>query len=164
MDWSKVHYSAFKDQDAVDDCVFRAEELAEKCDNEEAAIKLLKCIERLRSVEKIFFVPAIVMSWEEMALSYIESNEAVFECVHYPQIQAIYNKGFEAFSSLENHVKTNRLPQEALFGMIHGFNIDVKTFNKFCQRYNKETLQPYRCHDLTLYDHYMKWLEGKDEY
>ena len=157
MDWSKIHYNAFGSQKAVDECVCEAEQLAEQCDNEQTAIDLLKKIEYLRSVEQVYFVPAIVMSWEEMALSYISSNYAVFECVHYPQIQEIYNKGFEAFSALEEHVKNKMLPEDALFGMIHGFNMDIQAFNKFCKQYGKDIFPPYICKDTTLFKHYQDW-------
>lgn len=160
MDWSKVHYNAFGSQEAVDDCVLKSEQLAEKCDNEETAIKLLKRIEYLRSVEQVYFVPAIVISWEEMALSYINSDEAIFECVHYPQMQDIYNKGFEAFSSLESHVINKKLPEKALFSMIRGFNLDVHTFNKFCKKYGKDILPPYICKDPVLNKNYKKWKTG----
>ena len=92
-----------------------------------------------------------------MALSYIESPAAVFECVHYEQINEMHKKGFGAFNSLEQHVLNGFLPQEALFGMIHGFNIDVKFFNKYCKKYHQQPFDYYQCVNDELRQKYNLW-------
>ena len=155
----KLPYNnSFLNQEDVDKYVLETEKLAEKVNDEESAIDLYKHISRLKSVEELYFVPDIVMSWEEMALSYIESSAAVFECVHYEQISEIHKKGFEAFKSLEQHVLNGLLPQEALFGMIHGFNVDVKNFNKCCKKYHQEPFDYYQCVNGELQQKYNLWL------
>ena len=150
----------FTDQEGVDKYVLETEEYAEQCQDEETAIKLYKRISRLQTASQLYFVPDIVFSWEEMALSYIESPAAVFECVHYEQIQKMHERGFQAFKSLEQHVINNVLPADALFGMIHGFNVDIKEFNKFCKKYHQEPFDYYKCSDSKLQQKYDLWIGG----
>lgn len=149
--------NTFKDQQEVDEYVLETEEIASNVNNEKDAINLYKCIIRLKNVEELFFIPHIVLSWEEMALSFIESPAAVFECVYYEQISEIHKKGFLAFETLETHVLNNKLPEEALFGMIHGFNLDVYHFNKLCKKYHQEDFDYYVCRDTNLRQKYYNW-------
>ncbi|MBR3208735.1 MAG: hypothetical protein IKF82_00545 [Bacilli bacterium] len=72
---NKIHYKHFNNQEDVDQYILATEELATQCDNEEIALKLLNNIECLKTVENIYFVPAVILSWEEMALSYVTSTE-----------------------------------------------------------------------------------------
>jgi hypothetical protein len=155
-------FNPFSSQKEVDKYVLKTEELAEEVMDEENAIILYKRISCLKRVQDFYFVPEIVLSWEEMALSFIESPAAVFECVHYEQITKIHQQGFEAFQSLEKHVLNNLLPEDALFGMIHGFNIDVKQFNKYCKKYHQEPFDYYKCHNDTLQQRYNLWLMEED--
>lgn len=150
--------NSFLDQDDVDQYVLKTEEIADQVKDEKTAITLYKRISRLKSVSDLYFIPDIVLSWEEMALCYIESQEAVFECVHYEQIAEIHKRGFSAFQSLEQHVLNNKMPEEALFGMIHGFNVDVKQFNKYCKKYHQEPFDYYQCSDDDLKEKYNIWL------
>lgn len=151
----------FTSQEAVDKYVAETEDVAYGVDNEKAAMELYKRISRLKTVSELYFVPDIVLSWEEMALSFIESPAAVFECVHYEQIQDMHKRGFEAFKALEQHVLNNMLPAEALFGMIHGFNVDVKQFNKFCKKYHQEPFDYYQCVNDDLQQRYNLWIGGQ---
>ena len=148
----------FVDQDEVDQYVLDTEEIADQVKDEKTAMSLYKRISRLKTVSELYFVPDIVFSWEEMALCYIESPAAVFECVHYEQIQEMHKRGFEAFQSLEQHVLNQMLPAEALFGMIHGFNVDVKEFNKYCKKYHQEPFDYYKCVNDSLQQKYNLWL------
>lgn len=151
----------FTSQEAVDKYVAETEDVAYGVDNEKAAMELYKRISRLKTVSELYFVPDVVLSWEEMALSFIESPAAVFECVHYEQIQDMHKRGFEAFEALEQHVLNDMLPAEALFGMIHGFNVDVKQFNKFCKKYHQEPFDYYQCVNDDLQQRYNLWIGGQ---
>lgn len=151
----------FTSQEAVDKYIAETEDVAYGVDNEKAAMELYKRISRLKTVSELYFVPDIVLSWEEMALCFIESPAAVFECVHYEQIQDMHKRGFEAFKALEQHVLNNMLPAEALFGMIHGFNVDVKQFNKFCKKYHQEPFDYYQCVNDDLQQRYNLWIGGQ---
>ena len=150
--------NSFLDQDDVDQYILETEALADQVFDEERAIQLYKRISRLKSVSDLYFIPDIVLSWEEMALSYIESSEAIFQCVHYEQISEMHKRGFAAFQSLEQHVLNNKMPEEALFGMIHGFNVDVKQFNKYCKKYHQEPFDYYQCSNDDLQQKYKLWL------
>lgn len=154
----------FKDQNEVDQYVLQTEELAENTFDEESAIELYQRISRLRTVEELFFVPDIVLSWEEMALSMIDSPAAVFEAVQYDYMCELHKKGFEAFQNLEYHVLNETIPEEALFGMIHGFNVDLLSFNKYCKKYHQETLDYYICRDDELRQKYIEWSNNKNYY
>lgn len=152
---------SFLNQEEVDAYVLETEKIAEETFDEESAIELYKRVSRLRTVEELYFVPDIVLSWEEMALSMIESEFAIFECVYYEQLCDIHKRGFKAFKNLEQHVLEGRIPEEALFGMIHGFNVDVYSFNKYCKKYHQDILDYYICVDNSLQQKYTKWAQGK---
>jgi hypothetical protein len=153
--------SSFCSQDDVDQYVLETEKLAEEVSDEESAIKLYKRISILKLASELYFVPDILFSWEEMALCYIESPAAVFECVHYEHIEKIHQRGFKAFKTLEGHVLNNLVSEDVLFGMIHGFNIDVKQFNKYCKKYLQEPFDYYQCDNDELQQRYNIWLEEK---
>lgn len=150
--------NSFSNQEDVDKYVLETEKLAEEVNDEESAIKLYKHISHLKSVEELYFVPDIVWSWEEMALSYIESTAAVFECVYYEQMHDVHKRGVEAFQSLEQDVLNGFLSQDVLFGLIHGFNVDFKFFNKYCKKYHQEPFDYYQCVSDELQQKYNIWL------
>lgn len=152
--------SSFKTQEEVDQYVMETESLVDDVIDEESAIKLFKRISILKNVSEIFFVPEIVFSWEELALCYIESNAAVFECVYYEQIAKMHKQGFDAFRSLEQHVLNDMIPKDAFFGMVHGFNMDVKQFNKYCKKYHQKTFDYYKCSNDSLQQEYTLWIDG----
>lgn len=154
--------SEFNNQQDVDRFVLKTEGLAEEVDNETTAIQLYKNISYLKAASELYFVPDIIFSWEELALYYIESPAAVFECVHYEQIEKMHQQGFDVFRSLEQHVLNNLLPADALFGLIHGFNIDVKEFNKYCKKYHKEQFDYYKCDNDNLEQRYQIWLTEEE--
>lgn len=154
----------FTTQEEVDAYILETEKLAEETFDEESAIELYQRVSRLRTVESLFFVPAVVLSWEEMALSMIESEAAIFELVPYQHMCEIHKKGFEAFSNLETHVLNDYIPEEALFGMIHGFNVDLLSFNKYCKKYHQETLDYYKCQNDELQKRYIIWSNNKKYY
>ena len=79
-----MSFSFFKSQEEVDQYVAETEELAENTFDEETALELYKRIYLLRTVEEIYFVPDIVLSWEEMALSMI--SEKVFLKLVYKEV------------------------------------------------------------------------------
>lgn len=79
-----MSFSFFKSQEEVNQYVAETEELAEKTFDEETALELYKRICLLRSVEELFFVPDIVLSWEEMALSMI--SEELFMKLIYKEV------------------------------------------------------------------------------
>ena len=153
--------NSFLDQNDVDQYLLETEEIADQVFDEKKAIELYKRISRLKSVSDLYFIPEIVLSWEEMALCYIESPSAIFECVHYEQIAEMHKRGFAAFKSLEQHVLNDKMPEEALFGMIHGFNVDVKQFNKYCKKYHQEPFDYYQCANIDLQQKYNSWLDVK---
>ena len=154
----------FESQKEVDDYVLETEEIAANVNDEKTAVELYQRVSRLRTVESLFFVPAIVLSWEEMALSMIESEAAVFETVQYEYMAKIHKRGFEAFQRLEEHVLNDLFPEEALFGMIHGFNVDLLSFNKYCKKYHQETFDYYSCCNRDLQNKYFKWANNKKYY
>ena len=61
----------FQTQEEVDKYVLETEKIAENTNDKESATKLYQHIVNLRNVEEDFFVPYIVLSWEEMALSFM---------------------------------------------------------------------------------------------
>lgn len=150
--------SSFETQEEVDQYIVETESLAENVIDEESAIDLYKHISILKSVSEVFFVPNIVFSWEELALCYIESHAAVFECVYYEQIAKMHQQGFDVFKSLEQHVLNDMIPKDAFFGMIYGFNIDLKEFNKYCKKYHQKTFDYYRCNNDDLQQEYNLWI------
>lgn len=151
-------HDTFINQEDVDQYLIETEEYVDQVKDEKSAIQLYKRIARLKSVAELYFIPDIVYSWQEMALCYIESPAAVFECTHYEQIAEIHQNGFEQLHLLEQHVLHNMLPAEMLFGMIHGFNVDVKEFNKYCKKYHQEPFDYYQCVDDDLKQKYNLWL------
>ena len=149
--------NSFTDQTEVDQYVLETEELAEKTFDEKTAIELYQRVSRLRTVEELYFVPDIVLSWEEMALSMIESEAAVFETVQYEYMCKLHKKGFEIFSNLESYALNQLIPIDFLFKRIHSVNIDLYEFNKYCKQYHQEILDYYVCEDDTLRKKYLDW-------
>lgn len=147
-------------QDYVDNLLMQAEEKAELCNNEETALTLLQDIQHLNYLSKFFFVPAIVFSWEEMALSYVESEDAIFEVVHLPEMQRIYERGFDALLNLEAFTLDEGLSENVLFNLVFNFNLDVRKFNQSCKQYHTELFQPYYIQDHKLYTEYKKFMES----
>ena len=152
--------SEFNSQQDVDQFVLQTEKLAEKINNEDIAIQLYKNISYLRAASELYFVPDIVFSWKDLALSYIKSSAALFECVYYEQIAKIHQQGFDVFQSLEPLVLNNSLSANELFSLIHGFNVDMKEFNKYCKKYHKEQFNYYKCNNDILEQKYQIWLTG----
>lgn len=150
----------FNTQEDVDKCVTETESLAEDVDDEESAIKLYKNVTLLKSVSEVFFVPDVILMWEEKALSYIESDMAMFQCVFYEQIIKTHERGFDALSSLEQHTLANLLSKKTFFDMVHSFNMDIKEFNEYCKKYHQKTFDYYKPTNNTLQQEYILWKNG----
>ena len=144
-------------QQDVDQYVTETEKVADKVCDEETAMELFRRVDQLHYVSKSFFVPNIVLAWEEMALSYIESDKAIFDCVHYPHIQDAYAEGIETFKSLENFVLKGELKEEHLFRMVQAFNRGLSTFNKYCREYDRIGFSEYCFTNHDLQQHFKKW-------
>lgn len=71
MEVSKV---LFKSQEEVDKHLLKMEEFADKVCDMETAIKMLAMIEICYENQEKWFIPAIVIGYEEMALSYIPED------------------------------------------------------------------------------------------
>ena len=67
----------FRNQEEANQYFEKMEELADKIDDRESAIKMLEMIDVCYENQEEFFIPAIVMSYEEMALSYIDYYKIV---------------------------------------------------------------------------------------
>lgn len=67
----------FSNQKEADKYFEKMEKLADKINDEESAIKMLQMIDVCYENQEEYFIPAIIMSYEEMALSYIESYKIV---------------------------------------------------------------------------------------
>ena len=155
----KVQYNeSFTSQAEVDQFVIETEKLAEQVKDQESAIELYENISYLKSAMDIYFVPDVVLDWEKMALSHIESKAALFEQVHYDRISQMHQSGFDAFANLEEAVLNNGMPEEMLFNLIHTFNMDIEKFNGYCRKYGKDTFSYYQCANDDLRQKYDMWL------
>ena len=161
------HLNVFEkeyNQEFVDDLVVQAQKKAERCDNEAIAISLLKDIQQLVFLSKAFYVPDIIYGWEEMALSYVESQDGVFKLVYFPKMSEIYSRGIEALKDLEQHVLAESLSEVILFNLAYNFNLDVENFNQYCKQYNHELFKPFIMQDHMLYSKYKSFIgEIEDE-
>lgn len=156
----KIHSfsSIFHNQNEVDKYVLETEDLAEKVEDEESAFELYKHIIVLKNSSDHFFVPEIVYSWEEMALSFIESPAALFECVYYEEIVKMHKEHFKEFHILEDYASHNLISIDDFFWAIHKFNIDIRYINKYCKKYHQKLFNYYKCEDNFLQQRYKIWL------
>lgn len=150
----------FYNQNDVDQYVIETEELAENVDNEQTAIQLYKHISYLKAASELYFVPNIVFSWEEMALSYIESPDALFKHVHYEMILEEYKNFFDAAQYLELAVIEGLLPIDFLFENVFLFNNNIDNVNKSCEQYGIEKFTKYCFNEPDLNLQYQKWLKA----
>lgn len=67
----------FKTQQEADEYFLEMERLANEVCDGQTAFELLAMIEVCYRNQEKWFIPAIVMSWEEMALSYIPENTVI---------------------------------------------------------------------------------------
>lgn len=67
----------FCNQEEANQYFEKIEELADKVDDKETAIELLQMIDVCYENEEDFFIPAIIMAYEEMALSYVDYYKIV---------------------------------------------------------------------------------------
>ena len=67
----------FSSQEEANRYFEKMEELANKVNDKESAIKMLEMIDVCYQNQEDFFIPAIVISYEEMALSYVEDYKVI---------------------------------------------------------------------------------------
>lgn len=67
----------FSNQQEANKYFEKMEKLADQINDEESAIKMLEMIDVCYENQEEFFIPAIVMSYEEMALSYVDDYKIV---------------------------------------------------------------------------------------
>lgn len=67
----------FKSQEEANEYFEKMEELADQVNDEKSAIKMLQMIDVCYENQEKFFIPAIVISYEEMALSYVDDYKIV---------------------------------------------------------------------------------------
>ena len=67
----------FSSQEEANRYFEKMEELANKINDKESAIKMLEMIDVCYQNQEDFFIPAIVISYEEMALSYVEDYKVI---------------------------------------------------------------------------------------
>lgn len=67
----------FNDQEEANKYFEKMEEFADKVNDKESAIKMLEMVDVCYQNQEDFFIPAIVISYEEMALSYVEDYKVI---------------------------------------------------------------------------------------
>ena len=157
--WTSDNDGPFIDQEYVDEYVRDTIPYAQNCSSEEDAVKLLRRVKYLQYVSDSFFVPEMVIGWEEMALAYIESAEAVFKYVQYEIIKQEHHTFFEAVRELEESVLSNLLSKEELFSMVKEFNDNIEGSNLCCEKYGMIKFTKYWFKHRLLQNDYDKWIE-----
>ena len=67
----------FNDQEEANKYFEKMEEFVDKVNDKESAIKMLEMVDVCYQNQEDFFIPAIVISYEEMALSYVEDYKVI---------------------------------------------------------------------------------------
>ena len=67
----------FRNQEEANQYFEKMEKLANEINDEKSAMEMLEMIDVCYENQEDFFIPAIVMSYEEMALSYINNYKIV---------------------------------------------------------------------------------------
>lgn len=150
----------FTSQACVDQYFELTKELANNVDTEEGAVELLKRIKYLECVSNEFFVSEDIHGWEEMALSYIESPDMLFQNVHYDILLENYQEFFEATRDLEQAVIDGLLHEDYLFSLVNDFNINLIQTNVNCERYDMGKFAEYQFENGDLGKKYNAWLKN----
>ena len=120
-------------QKIIDDFIEMTELKAMEVKDEESALELYKSIQELSFLSKDFFIPDIVVSWEEMALSFITSQHGLWYCEHCAKIIKVYYEAFELFDRLEIYLAKGLIDKDRVFEVVDNYNNYVMRFNKACQ-------------------------------
>lgn len=67
----------FNDQEEANKYFEKMEEFVDKVNDKESAIKMLEMVDVCYQNQEDFFIPAIVISYEEMALLYVEDYKVI---------------------------------------------------------------------------------------
>lgn len=158
MAWTSDNDGPFVSQQYVDEYFEDTKNFVDTVDTEESAVELLKRVKYLNYVSDEFYVSNEIGMWEEMALSYIETPEALFKNVHYDIISREYQTFFDAARELEQAVIDDLLPEETLFSLVSTFNNDMEEVNVSCKKYGLIKFSEYWFQSYRLGERYQKWL------
>ena len=148
------------DQDMVDSYLQDTLPYVEKCSDEGSAIMLLRRIKNLVYVSDEFFVPDYVYGWEEMALSYIQSNEAYFRYIQYDITKEQHKIFFDAIHEVEPAALAGAVSKEELFLMVKDFNDSISDINVLCDLYHMLKFSEYTFKEFSLQIDYDSWLNA----